>query len=761
MSSSDFLRSGDPAQGHQARVGKTLKDSQPWWPPRPERKGPNIVFILLDDLGFSDFGCYGSEILTPHIDALAAGGMQYTQYTTVPMCTPARAALMTGKNPHAVGCGWLTHSLPGYPGYQAGAISPDAPTLPELLRDAGYGTYGVGKWHNTPDHQVTSGGDKSSWPLQRGFDRFYGFLGAETNFFSPGHLIEGNEFVAADAYPEGYYSTEDWTQRALQYLRGHTSNDPERPFFLYLAHNAPHVPLQARPQDIARYDGVYDAGWDALREARFERQKRAGLIPRDWELGAAAPGIPAWKDIPEVQRPLMARYMQIYAAMVEAIDRSVGDICAELQRLGLWENTLVVLTSDNGASSIGGPTGSANIFEKRVTQKENPELAANMLRAGTLGDIDSYPAYPVAWAQTSNTPFRFYKRTPMNGGIRVPFLMHWPQGIRGGQRCSQWVHATDLLPTVLDLLQMDYPKQHRGYATRGLDGLSFLPTFQNASSPGSRDRQYYELEGHRGYRLGHWKAVSLQPPGQPIELDRWMLFNLEQDPTECHDLSAKQPEKLAELVAAFEADADRFHVYPLDNRDNRRVLAVPDPLREWMDSPRDFWAGSEVYSPIQVSPLVADRDYRLLCDFDWTNGQSGVLFAMGDSFLGMAARVQDNRLELIHRAAPTQARTYAFDLTAGSHTLELIHRATGQRQGHAQVILSGVWLGNIDVSPTFLRFGGEGLDLGRDRKRKVFADTDPNDPQTFEGRVYRVRIEPGPQAPGSPVNRLESLAQLD
>ena len=369
MNNQDLLCNGDPAHGHQAQIGKTLKQSKPWWrPARGERAGPNIVFVLLDDLGFSDFGCYGGEIRTPNIDALAAGGLRYVQYTTVPMCTPARAALMTGKNPHSVGCGWLTHANPGYPGYQAGEISADAPTVPELLREAGYATYGVGKWHNTPDYRVTPGGDRSSWPLQRGFDRYYGFLGAETNFFSPGHLIEGNEFVQIDEYTKDYYTTDDWTARAIRYLRDHASGDPAQPFYLYVAHNAPHVPLQARPEEIASYDGVYDGGWDAVREARFAQQKAMGLVPPQWRLGAGSPGVPSWESVPDAARPLMAYYMQIFAAMVEGIDRSVGALVAELKRLGQFDNTLFVITSDNGASSIGGPEGAANIFEKRVTK---------------------------------------------------------------------------------------------------------------------------------------------------------------------------------------------------------------------------------------------------------------------------------------------------------------------------------------------------------------------------------------------------------
>ena len=272
-SAADPSRAADPAHGFAGHLGKTLKQSTPWWKPRPAPAAgaPNIVVILLDDVGFSDFGCFGAEIRTPNIDALAAQGLRFSQYTTVPMCTPARAALMTGKNPHSVGCGWLTHNNPGYPGYQAGEISKDAPTIAELLRLSGYSTYGVGKWHNTADTNNSPSASKDAWPLQRGFDQFHGFLGAETNFFAPGQLIDGNTFIDCDGYDDDFYSTDHWTEKSLAFLKAHLGTSPDKPFFLYLAHNAPHVPLQAKPDDVARYAEAYTCGWDVLRAWRFAR----------------------------------------------------------------------------------------------------------------------------------------------------------------------------------------------------------------------------------------------------------------------------------------------------------------------------------------------------------------------------------------------------------------------------------------------------------------------------------------------------------
>ena len=761
----DGLLNGDPGHGHQATIGRTLKDSKPWWRPRAGAPAgaPNVVVILLDDLGFSDFGCYGGEIRTPHIDALAGGGLRFTGYTTVPMCTPARAALMTGKNPHSVGCGWLTHNNPGYPGYQAGEMSADAPTMAELLRAAGYGTYGVGKWHNVADYNATAGGDRSAWPLQRGFDRFYGFLGAETNFFSPGHLIEGNEFVAIDTHGDNYYSSDDWTDRALRFVRGHRAAAPAKPFFLYMAHNAPHVPLQARPQDIARYDGVYAAGWDAIRQARFERQKAMGLIPADWRLPAAPPGMVRWDDVPVEQRAVMAHYMQLYAAMVDNIDQNIGRLVAELKAMGQWDNTLLVLTSDNGASSIGGPDGAANIFEKRVTQQEPAGLARELFDRGALGGVDSYPAYPVAWGQVSNTPFRFYKRTPMNGGIRVPFITSWPARIPdpGAQR-KQWIHVTDTLPTLLDVLGQAYPAQFKGYRTRGLDGASFAAALTDPTHDTGRRTQHYELEGNRGYISDQWKIVSLQPPATPIDLQRWMLFDLEADPTECNNLAAQHPDKLAELLAAFEADARANYVYPLDNRDNRRVLALPPFLEAEYTRPRSYYPGCETIAPMAVSPLIADRDFEIACEFDHAEGQEGVLYAIGDNMNGLAAFVLQGAVHVAFTAGASVRRCVALPLPPGAHRLVLRHQAPGQRKGTGAVSLEGQSrIETLDMSPTFLRLGGEGLDIGLDRKRKVSALYAGRGVFAYPGRIHQVTVTPGAQAPGSLTNRPESLAQLD
>lgn len=770
MSSKDLtgLKSGDPMTGWQGKMGHTFAQSQPYWQasPKAPEGAPNVLVILMDDLGFAELGCYGSEIHTPNIDRLAAHGLRFNHYTTVPMCAPARAALLTGKNPHAVGSGWLTHANPGYPGYRAAEISKDAPLLPELLREQGYATYAVGKWHNTPDAKQSSADDKSSWPLQRGFDRFYGFLGAETNYHAPGQLVEGNEFKDIGAYREGYFSTDDFFDRTLSMLRGHVSSAPDKPFFLYLATNAPHTPHQAKPQDIAKYKGRYDAGWDAIRAERYARQRQLGVIGENWACSALSPGVPKWTDMPPDQLDIMAAYMEVYAGLVDNIDQNIGRLLDELENLGQLDNTLIILTSDNGASSIGGDEGASNFTEKRVTQQEPAELPRRMLQDGTLGAVNSSPAYPKAWANAGNTPFRFFKRTPMNGGIRVPFVVHWPRGIAdAGAVRTEWVHVTDIAPTLLDLLGLDYPKAFQGYATRGQDGVSFLPMLTDGQAKAQRTQQYYELEGNRAYVSGSWKIASLQPPGTRIDLDNWMLFDLASDPTECHNLAAQHPDKVRELAQAYDEAAFANYAYPLDNRTMVRGLTHdPERLAD-MNRPHRFYPGTEGYQAIKVSLLFADRDFVLQLPFEWQPGMEGVLFALGDSLKGLTAFVVQGEVVVHYRAGYLSQFEVRLPLRPGRQTLVMQHKALAPLQGQAQITLQQPGQddvqGVLNMTPGILFFNGEGLDIGLDRKTKVAAECEGRGVFAYPGRIDWLQVEPGPQAPGSMVNQAEIAVQRD
>lgn len=758
-----------PYPGFAGRTATTIRESEPWWPEpaRPPERAPNIVVVLLDDLGFSDLGCFGAELDTPAIDRLAAGGLRFTGYTTVPMCTPARAALLTGKNPHAVGAGWLTANLPGYPGYQAGEISHDVPTVAELLQRAGYGTMAVGKWHNTPTHLVSPTADRSSWPTHRGFDRFYGALAAELSYFGPEHLVEGDEFVDIDDYPDGYYSTEAWTDRSISYVKQHLAADPDRPFFLYLAENAPHQPLHARPGDRAATRGRYDEGWDVARRARFERQRELGIVDERHRIPPHTPAVPDWDAMSADRRRLCARYMELYAAVVEAVDTNVGRLVDFLESVGKLDDTLILITSDNGANGVGGPYGNPNRTAMRygfVLPDDDPRLLA-LVDEDRLGGPETAPAYPVGWTEVSNTPFRLFKRFPMNGGIRVPMVAHWPAGIGApGDVRHEWIHVTDVVPTLLEVAGIPYPETHQGLEARPVDGTSFASLLTGGTAPPRpHPRQHYELQGNRALIDGDWKIVSLQPPDAAMDLDNWMLFDLASDPCETEDLARGEPEVLRRMVAAFDADASANWVYPLDNRSPRRAVTIPPPLEALASRPRTFYGGTPTVPQAVVAPLVADRDYVMRARFTHVPGDEGVIFALGESLAGFALYVMEGQLRFAVARWPGEASVAATSVTtpvaAGQEmVVEIDHRALGDLHGRGVLSVDGERWCEVDMSPTMVRVG-IGLDIGCDRGHQVSHEYRERGSFPYSGQVVSVELVPGPQAPGSIVNVPEIVSQ--
>jgi len=764
MADKKYVYSNEPLpapEGYGGQIGRTFAESKPWWPPRVKAPAgaPNIVIIYLDDVGFGDFGCFGSEISTPNIDRLAGNGLRLSGYTTVPMCLPARAALLTGKNPHSVGCGWQNTTDPGFPGF-GGEIAKNAPTLPELLRDNGYSTMAVGKWHNTREKNTSAAGDRSSWPLQRGFDRFYGFLSSETSYFQPEQMREGNQLADVDVYPKDYYLTDDLTGRAVRWMKEHVGAAPQKPFFLYLPYNAAHVPLQARPEDIAKYRGRYDAGWDAIREQRFERQKALGVVPGDARLPPHNPGVRKWDALSADEKRIIPKYMEIFAAMIDSADQGIGRVVATLEQMGILDNTLVIVTADNGGNSLGAQGGAVNSFEKRFGKDNDTTVLDRILAENKFGGEETYIAYPTGWAQVSNTPFRQYKRYTMNGGIRVPFVVHWPKVIKDkGAVRNDWVHVTDIAPTILDIVGLSYPDQFKGLKTRPQDGVSFRPLLGGGGTV-ARPGQSYELEGNRGFIKDGWKLVSLQPKKSRINLDAWMLFDLTRDPTEIDDLAGTHPDKLAELVAAFEADAAANWMYPLDNREYERSVTHSPHWLEDMSAPRNFYPGAQTIDRANVWPLFADRCYRIAADFEFRPGDRGVIFTVGTVFGGMVAFVLDDALHFVYQRWQNPLDCPRIPLKPGVHRFELDYRAIGQRKGEGRLLLDGAeCMAMADMSPTLGRLPHEGVDVGIDRRSATSSRYAEFGVFQYTGTINRVRIEPGAQAPGSIFNRPEIEAQ--
>jgi arylsulfatase A-like enzyme len=532
---------------------------------------PNIVVILSDDMGYSDIGCYGGEIETPHLDKLAAGGLRFTQFYNTARCCPTRASLLSGLYPHQAGVGHMMEDK-GLAGYR-GNLNRNCLTMAEALRPAGYRTYAVGKWHVT--RNAGPEGPKHNWPLQRGFDRFYGTIHGAGSFFDPSTLTRDNQPISAHADPEyqpkQYYYTDAISDHAVRFIADHSRDHADQPLFMYVAYTAAHWPMHALDEDIAKYRGRYDAGYDAIREARLARMKKLGLVPEETGLTPAAEDWDAVKD-----HAWEARCMEVYAAMIDRMDRGIGQIVAELERTGRLDNTLILFMQDNGGCAEAmGRTGNAN--HPNILRPESPTLprlaADALLPPGSVppqtrdgfpvrmgprvmpGPADTYVAYGRGWANVSNTPFREYKHWVHEGGISTPLVAHWPQGIkRRGELERQPGHLVDIMATCVDLAEVEYPRERDGQRITPLEGLSLAPAFKG--EPLAREAIYWEHEGNRAVRAGDWKLVAKGPAG------KWELYNMATDRTEQHDLAGQEPARLKAMVGQWEAYAKRANVLP-------------------------------------------------------------------------------------------------------------------------------------------------------------------------------------------------------
>ncbi len=731
------------------KIGRTREDSTPWWPARKEAHAgaPNIVIVYMDDMGWSDPGCYGSEIETPHIDALAARGVRLTHYTTHPICSPARAALLTGCNAHGVGTGWLANNHPGYPGY-SGEIPLEAATLPETLRAAGYETIMVGKWHNTPMADSVPGGMKHNWPAQRGFDTFYGFMDGETHHFFPSRLMLNNQLIPIDEYPRDYYAGDDWMAQGIRFVKELRESHPTKPFFLYVANNAMHAPLQSKPSDMAKYKGRYDEGWNALRAARHRRQIEMGLVPAGTALPPSDPRAPAWDDTDPEDRPLYARHMEAYAAMLDNADQNIGKLVAFLATIGELDNTIILFSSDNGGTDAGGAHGMIN-NNRRYSGLPTRPMAQERTRLDELGGPQSISLYPTAWGEVSNTPFPSFKTYTGGGGRRVSFIASWPARItqRGAVR-RQFMHVIDVMPTLLDLAGVKRLETSHGKPARTLDGMSCADVLL-ADAPSPRAEQYYECWSNRAYYRDGWLARSLQLRGKAIDMDNWTLHDLGSDFSESRDLAAAHPDKLASLVAAFDAAAWQHFVYPLDNRDRPGKFGdTPAYLRERADKPRRFLPGAQSVHRADVVPLVANRSFRIRTRFAQRSGDEGVLWALGDIIGGAVMYVEAGRLNLHYNGFGEPTDLVPIDLTAGAHEAVLDYEALGQRRGRGRLLLDDIQrIGWTELSPTLMVGLFEGLDVGLDRRAPVsWALYERHGAFRYSGVIDEVRIEPGPRA---------------
>ena len=611
----------------EGRIGDTHAESEPWWPtpPHPGDDAPNVVVILLDDLGFSHLGCYGSDLSTPNIDRLAAGGLRYTNFHVTPLCSPTRAALLTGRNHHAVGMRAISNFSSGYP-HMRGAITHHAATVAEVLRDKGYATFAVGKWHLTAMEDASAAGPYDQWPCQRGFDRYYGFLEGETDQFHP-ELVYDNHHVDPPGTPaDGYHLSEDLVDKAIEFVHDSVSIRPDRPFFTYLAFGATHAPHQAPPEYLAKYRGAFDDGWDAARDRWYARQLELGIVPEGTELAPRNPGVEAWDDLPETHRRLAARMQEAFAAFLDHTDVQIGRFLDALERLDRLDNTIVMVLSDNGASQEGGPFGVMHEMKFFNFLLETPEEAIE--RVDDIGGPHSHTNYPWGWAQAGNTPFRWYKQNTHEGGVHVPLVVHWPAGIaERGARRDQFHHVNDVVPTIYEAVGVTPPDVYRGRQQLPVTGTSMAYTFDAPDEPTRKGVQYFEMMGHRGLYEDGWKAVTRHQAGTSFDDDTWELYDLTVDRSECHDLAAEHPERLAAMVERWWEVARDEGVLPLDDRTIELFGARFRDRSVHPTSRRYTYYPPMTPLPAQVAPALGGRGWDMDADLERPAGAGGVLYA--------------------------------------------------------------------------------------------------------------------------------------
>jgi len=771
-------------------INVDVRDSVPDWapfePPKAPDGAPNVLYIVLDDVGFSAMSCYGGPIETPNIERIAAEGIRYTQWHTTALCSPTRSCLLTGRNHSRNSMACITEGAIGFPN-ASGTIPPENGMLSEILAELGWNTYMVGKWHLCPTVEMNVAAPRRNWPSGRGFERWYGFLGAETNQWYP-ELVYDNHPVDQPKLPEeGYHFTDDITDKALEFIRDAKVIAPEKPFFLYYAPGACHAPHHAPKEWIEKYEGRFDAGYEAMREETLARQKQMGIVPPDTELPPVNPmgtsatrtgpkGQPfppldetrPWGTLSDGEKRLYARMAEVYAGFLAHTDHHIGRLLDYLEETGQRENTVVVLVSDNGASGEGGPVGSVN--ECLFINGMPDDLETNLKMLDELGGTKTYNHYPNGWAMAFNTPFKMWKRYEFNGGTADPCLISWPAGMKArGEVRGQYHHAIDVVPTILDCLGVRPPGTIKGHVQSDLDGVSMRYSFDDAAAQGARSTQFYAMLGSRSIWHDGWKAVTTHPTlagWGSFEADEWQLYHTDVDRAELHDLSAEMPDKVRELVNLWYAEAGRNGAFPLDDR---LVLEIGLEERPQLSAPREKYIYypdcAEV--PEAQSVNIRNRSFSLgaLVDIP-APGAQGVLFAHGARFGGHALYVKDDRLHYVNSfVGVVEQRVDATkDVPTGE---DLILAASFEKDGEeapgvATGILSlyygdeKVGEGRIKLQPGQFSLGGEGLCVGRDSGAPVTDDYPGESPYRFTGgTIKQVRVN----VSGEPYLNLEREAQ--
>ncbi len=762
------LKEYKPGTTFPGIIGRTPDESQPAWPSpvRARRDTPNVLFIILDDTGFGQLGCYGSPIETPNLNSLAANGLRYNNMHTTALCSPTRSCILTGRNHHSNSMACITEGSTGYPGYN-GYIPFENGFLSEMLLQHGYNTYAIGKWHLTPDEQTSAAGPYERWPLGRGFERFYGFLGGETHQYYPSLVYDNHQTEPPRTPEQGYHLTEDLVDKAIRFVADGKQVAPDKPFFLYFCPGAMHAPHHVPKEWAEKYKGKFDDGWDAYREKVFARQKKLGITPQNAELSRHDPDVTPWDKCTAEEKKLYARMMEIFAGFLTHTDYHIGRLLDFLKSIDELDNTLIMVLSDNGASAEGGPNGSVNenLFFNNVPES----LADNLKAIDKLGSPVTYNHYPWGWAWAGNTPFRRWKRETYRGGVSDPFIVHWPAGFKArGEVRTQYAHAIDMVPTVLEALRIEPPETIKGVTQSPLEGVSFYSTLNDGIASGRHHTQYFEMMGHRSIYHDGWRAVcpwpgpsfaeAGKPFGAPItaekltELDArsWELYHVTEDFAENHNVSVDNRAKLIEMITMWYVEAGKYKVLPIDSRGVQRI-AEERPQIVVQRTHYVYYPNTQSI-PAHVAVDVLNRSHKITADVEIPeNGAEGILVSHGGNDGGYSFFIKDNKIGYVYNyVGRNYYRVMSSDkVPKGRHQLRYEFKATDKPDfqkgkgtpGQGKLYIDENQVGQLDIPITtpFALGLTSGFMVGADTGSPVAPDY--KTPFRFTGKIYRVVID--------------------
>lgn len=715
-----------PSQDELSAIGKG-------WTPRKLKKKPNILMVVLDDVGFGDLGCYGAEHQTNCMDDLAARGTRLNNFHVTALCAPTRACLLTGRNAHAVGVGNIAEwgrDLPGYKGW----IRQDAATMAEILRAQSYSTLAIGKWHLSSLDDQNASGPFHRWPTGRGFDRWYGFHGNAMDHWHP-EMFE-NTVAAYPDKSDDYHLSTDLVNRGIDYIQDHVAATTDNPFFMYLAFGACHFPLHAPADDIRRHKGKYDNGYEVTRQSRFKKQQELGIIPEGTVLSPLNQNVKKWKDLNIDERKLAARGQEVYAAFLEHADKQLDRLINFLKAEDLYDDTIIMLMSDNGAAPGSTPVPSIDV--RRISYLSPEPFEEKLANIDLLGTDASYGNSSTGWSQVSNTPLKWYKADTYGGGTRAPMIISWPNGnLPKNQISNQYHHAIDVLPTLLDLINQEYPKTLNDTEVLPIQGMSFAYIFDKPTMPTRKTVQYFETLGDRAIWVKGWKAVTRHKQGDPFEDDIWELYHVEKDFAEVNNLAIQEPQRLKELIAIWYQEAERYDILPMDD-DTLRLYAdaVPKPKARYLFYPKmtrlDRLSAPDIYS--YNSEWKASVDLK-------TDTANGVILASGDSGAGFEWYLKNGMLTFSYVYTRMDISHIKSDqqIPQGKHILGLKLIKTDESSGLVTFSLDNEIIGKGELTRIWpIYTPNSGLRCGENRHAPISREYDA--PFELDG-LHKVMID--------------------